>query len=67
MSFITVFFQRLKSFPIRENISEDDQADNSSEPLIFTGAIYGMQIDPISELVITIQNNDFVFSSLKVN
>ena len=41
------FFQRLKSFPIREQISEDDGPSN--EPLIFTGAIYGIQIDDISE------------------
>ena len=44
-------FQRLKSFPIREQISEDDQAETSEEPLIFTGAIYGLQIDAISEQV----------------
>jgi len=43
------FFQRLKSFPIREQISEDDGPSN--EPLIFTGAIYGIQIDDISEQV----------------
>ena len=44
-------FQRLKSFPIREQISEDDLPETSEEPLIFTGAIYGLQIDAISEQV----------------
>ena len=47
-------FQRLKSFPIREQISEDDQAETSEEPLIFTGAIYGLQIDAISEQAVVV-------------
>lgn len=43
-----LIFQRLKSFPIREQVSEDDKID---EPLIFTGAIYGIQVDAISPQV----------------
>jgi hypothetical protein len=44
-----ITFQRLKSFPIREHISDDDKVDD--EPLIFTGTIYGVQVDAISEQV----------------
>jgi hypothetical protein len=45
---IILSFQRLRLFPIKEKLSEDDP-EISNEPLMFVGALYGIDIEDISE------------------